>query len=187
MRPIVRWLDALVRHAVGVYEFTRAPACILRLQRSVLHHPLLLPDGRLPSGTPVLEFHLWNERVPPLPAHGADLAWARGVSHRLRLSFQWIAALLPAGGGASGIQAVGCATVLGPASGVTADVLARLGFQPCPVRHPLGRFGEGLENAYAWALMWTYNPASLRGKRLGRLRRTEYWMSTPAFLERFAA
>jgi hypothetical protein len=25
------------------------------------------------------------------------------------------------------------------------------------------------------------------GKQLGRLRRTEYWMSAPAFLDRFAA
>jgi len=187
MRQIVHSVDAFVRHAVGVFEFTQDQDCILRLQHAALRRDLVLPEGRFERGTPVLEFHLWNERVPPIPPGGTDFAWARSTSRRLIGSFQMVCTYLATGIADSGPQAVGGITVLGPASGISSDVLAHLGFHPRPCRNPLGRFGEWWENAYTWSLMWAYNPASLRGKRLGRLRRTEYWMSTSAFLDRFAS
>ena len=187
MRRVIQSFDALVRYAAGVFEFTQDPVCLLRLQCTALHHNLVLPDARLPARTPVLEFHLWNERVPSLPPGGADLAWARVISRRLIQSFGMVRAYLATELAQAGLRAVGGITVLGSASGSSSDLLAHLGFNPRPYANPLGRFGEGWENAYTWALMWAYNPASLRGKRLSQLHRTEYWMSTPVFLERFAA
>jgi len=187
VRRIIRSFDALVRHAAGVFEFTQDPVCLLRLQCSVLHRDLVLPDAQLPARTAVLEFHLWNERVPALPPGGADLAWARIISSRLIRSFEMVRAYLATELAQAGLRAVGGITVLGSASGSSSDLLAHLGFNPRPYSNPLGRFGENLENAYTWSLMWAYNPASLRRKYLSQLHRTEYWMSTPAFLERFAA
>jgi hypothetical protein len=187
MRRILRSFDAFVRHAAGVFEFTQDPDCILRLQHSTLRHDLVLPDAHFERGTPVLEFHLWNERVPPIPPGGPDFAWARGISRRLIRSFQMVRTHLPTEPARTSPRAVGGVTILGAASGTTSDVLAHLGFHPLPYPNPLGRFGEWWENAYTWSLMWAYNPASLRGKQLGRLRRAEYWMSTSAFLDRFTA
>jgi len=187
MRRIIRAFDAFLARALGVFEFTQEPDCLLRLQRSALRHSLELPDSRFPENTPVLAFHLWNERVPPLPSGGPAFSWALRVTHQLALSFRMIASHLAAEPEADRPRAVGGVTVLGSASGSTADVLAHLGFHAVAYRNPLGRFGEWWENAYTWALMWAYNPASLHGKRLGQLRRTEYWMSTPAFLKRFAS
>ena len=187
MRRLIRSIDALIRHGVGVIEFTQHPDCLLRLQHLSLAHELVLPDVRLPTGAPALAFHLWNERVPAFPPGGADLAWALAISRRLIRSFQFVRAYLASLPDGTRPVAVGGTTVLGFASGESSDVLARLGFHPIAYRGPWGRFGERWENAYTWALMWAYNPASLRGKRLGRLRRTEYWMSASAFLERFAA
>jgi hypothetical protein len=185
MRGLIRCFDARVRRAVGVFEFTQDPACILRLQQTNLHRGLILPDVSIAKGTPVLKFHLWNERVPPLPPSGADLAWARHVSRSLIRSFRMLHMYLTTELAEAGLQAIGGTTVFGTASGASADVLAHMEFHPRPCPNPLGRFGESLENAYTWSLMWAYNPASLRGKRLRRLRRTEYWMSVSAFLERF--
>ena len=187
MRRLIRCFDAQVRRAAGVFEFTQDPECILRLRRTALHGGLTLPNASLPKGTPVLEFHLWNERVPPLPPGGADLAWARQISRSLIRSFRMVRTYLMTELASADVRAIGGTTVLGPASGASADVLAHLGFHPRPSHNPLGRFGEGWENAYTWSLMWAYNPDSLRGKRLLRLRRTEYWMSVSAFLERFPA
>ena len=187
MRRLIRGFDAQVRRAVGVFEFTQDPECILRLRRTALQRRLILPDASFPKGTPVLEFHLWNERVPPLPPGGADLAWARHVSRSLVRSFRMVRTYLMTKLAGADVRAIGGTTVLGPASGASADVLAHLGFLPRPSHNLLGRFGEGWENAYTWSLMWAYNPASLRGKRLLQLHRTEYWMSVSTFLERFPA
>jgi len=52
-----------------------------------------------------------------------------------------------------------------------------------PYRSPLGRFGEFWENLYARWLMWAFNAASLRHRRLLRLRRDEVWASADAFLK----
>jgi len=185
MQRVILSFDALVRRTVGVFEFTQDPACILRLQHKTLGRALTLPGIEAPRGAPVLMLHLWNERIPSLPSEGPTLAWARWISHSLVDSLRLVRAYVIGQLPPPGPRAVGAITVLGLASG-TADVLAHLGFQAQPCSNPLGRFGEWWENAYTWCLMWAYNPASLRGKRLGHLRRTEYWMSAPDFLDRFA-
>jgi hypothetical protein len=187
MRRLVRCFDALIRRGIGVIEFTQHPDCLLRVQFLSLGHELVLPDVHLPPGAPALAFHLWNERVPALPPGGADLAWARVISRRLIRSFHFVHSYLASQTSGPRPEAIGGTTVLGFASGESSDVLAHLGFHPIAYRGPWGRFGERWENAYTWALMWAYNPASLRGKRLGRMRRTEYWMSASAFFDRFPA
>jgi len=184
MRRVVQRFDAFLANALGVFEFTQDPKCILRLQRAILRHALILQDAELAPGAPVLMLHLWNDRVPPLPAEGPDLAWARQISRSLTDSLYLANTYLAQGSPQTDPRAIGAITVLGLASG-TADILAHLGFLPYPYKCPLGRFGEWWENAYTWSLMWAYNPASMRGRRLSQLRRTEYWMSTSDFLDRF--
>jgi hypothetical protein len=186
MRQVIHGFDAFLARAVGVFEFTQDSTCILRLQQTTLRHGLVLQGTEVLSGAPVLMLHLWNKRVPPLPAQGADLAWARHIAHSLVCSLYLVHDYMVSEPARARVCAVGAVTVLGLASG-TADLLAYLGFLPYPYRCPLGRFGEWWENAYTWGLMWAYNPASLRGKKLGQLRRTEYWMSAAGFLDRFAA
>jgi hypothetical protein len=85
------------------------------------------------------------------------------------------------------VRAVGGVTALiaPDGGGGSVRLMQRLGFEVLPYRNPLGRFGEFWENLYTWWLMWAYNAASLRHRRLLRLRRTEFWMSARAFLERY--
>jgi hypothetical protein len=44
-------------------------------------------------------------------------------------------------------------------------------------RSPWERFAAFWENGYAWALIWTYNPGSLRRKDFFRLERIQIWIS----------
>jgi len=89
--------------------------------------------------------------------------------------------------GLAAVQAVSGATVLiQSTNGLERNrLMQRLGFTVFPARNPLGRFGQFWENAYTWAVMWTFSPASLRDRRLRDMRRDEFWMTRNKFLERF--
>ena len=76
MRILVRALDTVLRWVYGVFEFCDDEACLLRLRVTRAPHAIPLPDGEVPAGAPVLEPHLWNEHMPPIPQEGADVAWA---------------------------------------------------------------------------------------------------------------
>ena len=83
------------------------------------------------------------------------------------------------------VRAVGAVTVLIGPDDERGGLLGRMGMQAMPYRNPLGRFGEFWENFYSWALLWTYNPASLHHRRLLTMRRREFWISAEAFVARY--
>lgn len=189
MRAAIRGLDRLLRRAYGVFEFCDEPECILRLRLTRMPRPMSLPGGVIGKGEPVLELHLWNERLPLPPVEGPDLAWA------IRIGRMWIRSLHCAGRYMrrapylGGVRAVGGVTALlfagDHAGGVR--LMERLGFTVVPHRNPLGRFGEFWQNLYSWWLMWAFNPASIRGRSFTRLRQAEIWMTAEDFLGRYGA
>lgn len=187
MRAVVRRFDRLLRWALGVFEFSDQDHCLLRLQWAQAAHRLQFSDGTVVQpGEPMLFLHLWNEHLPPTGPAWPDLTWAVKVQRMLMRSMQWAARWLADRGDLERVRAVGSVTVLillddGPGQ----RLAERLGFEVFPYRNPLGRFGEFWENLYTWALMWAYNPASLRGRSLFRLRRAEMWMPVEAFTRRY--
>jgi hypothetical protein len=73
-------------------------------------------------------------------------------------------------------------------SPVLGSLAARLGFEAVNLTAEAGRWGRFAhfwENIFSWALMWTFNPGSLRGKRFLRLQRYRLWMSRRTLLERY--
>ncbi|MGQ9467022.1 MAG: YkoP family protein [Anaerolineae bacterium] len=187
MRALVRAFDRFLCQATGVFEFCDDPECLVRLQGARAPHDLSLSDGtQVRAGAPVLMLHLWNEHLPHPAANGPDLQWAarvhRMLTHSLREVAQWMVEQ-PEG---EQIEAVGGITVLAlSTAGRPTPLIRHLGFDIFPYRRVLGRFGEFWENFYTWAIMWTFNPLSLRGRSLFRLRRAEIWMSREAFLRRY--
>jgi hypothetical protein len=183
MRQIIRAFDRGLRRTLGVREFDADPECLLRIRRTRARRPLPLPGAVVPAGAPVLELHLWNERIPPISPQGADVAWAASIERRFLRSLRLLARHVQEEPGLREARALGGATVLAarPAQGL----IPRLGFHILPYRHPLGRFAEFWENAYTWALMWTFNQSSLRKRPLLRLRRSEIWMTAEDFLGRY--
>jgi hypothetical protein len=134
----------------------------------------------------VLELHLWNEHVPPLPPAGADLAWAKQGGRLLLRSCRALAQQLERDPRLAQVQAVGgCTSLFVSGRGAGGEkVLRRVGFQASPQPHPLGRTGEHLENLHGWLLMWAFNGASVRHRRLLGMRRTRFWATRDHFLGR---
>lgn len=187
MRALVRAFDRFLCRATGVFEFCDDPECLVRLQWARAPHDLVLSEGtRVRAGAPVLMLHLWNEHLPHPGADGPDLRWAAGVRRMLTRSFRQVARWLAEQPDGHRVEAIGGITVLAvSADGRPTPLIRHLGFDVFPYRRALGRFGEFWENFYTWAIMWTFNPVSLRGRSLLRLRRAEIWMSREAFLHRY--
>jgi hypothetical protein len=187
MRRIVRSFDALMRKRKGVFEFSQEEDCWLRLSFDRARHDLPLPGGVVPRGSPVLELHLWNEHSPQFPATGPDLGYSRRAYRQFVKSLRDVANEMKRERRLAEVEAVGGVTVvidLNDPLG-TGGMFGRLGFTIYPYRSPLGRFGEFWENLYTWALMWTYNPGSLRHRSFFETRRSEFWMGADEFMERF--
>lgn len=187
MRAVIRGFDRFLRWACGVFEFCDEPECILRLRLTQTPHELHLPDQVVGKGKPMLELHLWNEHLPLPPAEGPDLAWAARIGRMWMYSLYRVADTLRDDPRLSGARAIGGVTVLlllgDHAGGVR--LMERSGFTVMPHRNPLGRFGEFWQNLYAWGLMWAFNPASVQGRPLIRLRQAEIWMAADEFLQRY--
>lgn len=186
-RPAVRAFDAFLRRCFRIVELSSDPACLLRVRLTRATHPVTLPDGVVAVGAELLEIHLWNERVPPIPRGGPDLAWAHRAQRMFFASLREAARCLREDPRLAGIQAVTGVTALvfSPDGLERNRLMQRMGFTVLPAPSPLGRFGRFWENAYTWAIMWTYSPSSLRSRRLRDMRRDEFWMTRAGFLERF--
>lgn len=187
MHTLIRRFDAFVIRVSQVFEFCHDPDCLLRLQLAQASHAIPLPDGSIPAGAPVLTLHFWNEHMPAIPDSGPDLAWGKRTVRLFLRSLDAVASYLQNQPGLDSVQAIGGVTILlipgDPGGGET--LAKRFGFTVLPYHNPLGRFGEFWENLYTWALIWTYNPVSLKYHRLSQIRRSEIWMSRVEFLRRY--
>ena len=187
MRRLIRAFDGFLRRTEGVFEFSQAADCLLRLRVTHSKHALTLPGVALPAGATVLELHLWNEHMPPMPAEGPDMAWAARTTRMFVDSLYAVGQYMKQEPRLLSVQAVGGVTVLVVPDGnpAAANVLRRLGFHILPYRNRLGRFGEFWENFYTWWIMWTFNAVSLRRRGLMGMRRTEMWTPAVEFIARF--
>lgn len=187
MKWVIRSFDRFLRWVLGVFEFCNGPECLLRVRRTILSHPIALDGKTFPPGAVVIELHLWNEHLPPLPAEGPTLSWAVQTQRRLKNSFRALARQMPHDPRLADAQLVAGITVL-PLVGAHAGsvkLFEQLGFTILPYRNPLGRFGEFWENLYTWGIMWAFNAPTLAGRRLLGLRRSEVWMTTAELLRRY--
>ena len=186
MRGLIRRFDLLVRRLEGVYEFNASSHGLLRLRRTRARERVALGEGRVEPGEEVLELHLWNEHMPPLPREGPSLAWASRTERMFVASLRDLAREMRAAPSYRNVRALRAVTILlTPGPGSAGPLATRLGFVVRPYRNRLGRFGEFWENLYTWFIMWTFNAASLRGRRLLGLRRMEMWMTAEDFVQRF--
>jgi hypothetical protein len=187
MRAVVRLIDTLLSKKAGLFEFSQAPDVILRIQLRTAPHPVDVSGITITKGDPVLAIHIWNERIPRIPAAGADLEWALKIHRRIIYSFQGVARWMQQDPCAADIRAIFGISVLFSFSDHTGgmQMVRHLGFTVVPFHRPVGRFGEFWENLFSWWLMWTYNDVSLRSRKFWRLRRTEIWMTRDEFIHRF--
>jgi hypothetical protein len=187
VRALIRRFDAFLAQQYGLFNFTDDPDCLLRLQNAVAPHRLYLPGQVVEPGEPVLLIHLWSEHIPHASPAGPDLAWAKTIQRAFVKSLRAVGNYVQEEPRLADIQAVGGVTILMFAGNRRngARFMERLGFTVMPYKNLLGRFGEFWENFYTWMLIWTYNPASLRSRKLFQMRRSEIWISAEKFLARY--
>jgi len=188
VRRFVCTLDSLLRRAYRIQEFSRSEDCILRLALGRSKEDVILPDGtRITKGEPIGELHLWNEHIPPMPAKGPDFGWGLMFYRRLIRSLRELAVYVEHEPKFKAVRAFRGEIAFDPQAHRRPALFARLGFDFMRPAHPspLRRFGDFWENLYAWSLIWTFNPGSLRSKRFWRLERCQLWISRQALLERY--
>jgi hypothetical protein len=187
VRAVIRRFDLCLSRALKIFRFTDAEDCLLRLQITTARNQVHLPRHCVQAGETVLAIHLWNEHVPPLARGGSDLAWAARTGRLFLQSLHAAGKYVCGHPELAGLPAVcGATAVFSPfqRSGGS-ELMRRLGFTVLPYRGPLGRFGEFWENFYSWWIIWAYNPAGLRRRRFGDLRRAEIWMPMDEFISRY--
>ncbi|WP_322798238.1 YkoP family protein [Thermoflexus sp.] len=190
MQPIIQafvhQLDPVLRRVHRVWEFTEDPQCVLRVALSFSNQDLQLSDGtQIRRGDRIVELHLWNERIPRMPPEGPDLAWSLQFYRRLLASLRLVARWMehhPEAGQARALR--GETSMVDPARGL----IQALGFDLILLEQGARgwrRLRYQMDDFYVWLLMRTYNPASLRNRRLHQLERVQFWISREAFLRRY--
>jgi hypothetical protein len=187
-RGFVRAIDWCLRRFYRVKPFTDDPGCILRLSPGRSQRDLCLSDGkRVRVGDPVLDIHLWNERLPSLSQVSWMVDWTRFLLHGFRISLALLAEYL------SYHSATGREVVLRGEMGAASDfqtaknIFERLGFDVVLKENPGSRIWRRAfwDALYSYALMWTFCAPSVRGKRLTKLLRVQVWMSEETLRQRY--
>jgi hypothetical protein len=182
-RIFVKVLDRILRHLLGIQEFSRDPGCILRYSRTRSKTAVTLPRGEfVRPGDPILELHFWNDRLSKDRNQKSSPLSLRSA---LRRSLALLAEQLQSDENLAGIRAVHA-------------ILAQIPSHSCRIHHPFGcslsteprsdvwRLHDCLENLLIHWLRWTFNPRHVKRKSL-RLNRIELWISASELRARFCS
>jgi hypothetical protein len=180
-RISIKALDRILRHILGIQEFSREPGCVLRYSRTRSRTAVALPRGELVRpGDPILELHFWNDR---LSRDRKERSSPMSLRSELRRSLALLAEQLQSNENFVDIRAVHA-------------TLARIPSRSCRIRHPFGcslsteprsarwRLHDCLENLLIHWLRWAFNPRHVKQKSL-RLNRIELWISVSELRARF--
>jgi len=169
-------LDTWLRRRQAVFEYTRNPTCVFRLD---IHHStrsLVLRDGtRVDPGRRIARLHYWNEQIPAMPSDGPTFAWARQMQRAIAISLRELASYLASRPDLDDIAVI-CGDVPSGTkeqSAQLARIMAYYGFEArieperLPLRERLHRFGE---NILISLIVLAHNAGALRPDTLKRVR-----------------
>jgi hypothetical protein len=169
-------LDARLRRHQAVFEYTRNPTCVFRLDVGFAARSLTLRDGtRIHAGQRVARLHFWNEQVPPVPKDGPTIGWARQMQRAMTTSLRELARYLASRSDLGDIAVVSAEAPSGTKTqrDQLARIMARFGFEAVaepealPIGARLHRFGE---NILISLIVFAHNAKALRADTLRRVR-----------------
>jgi hypothetical protein len=184
----IRAIDWVLRKFYRVTPFSDEPECILRIARDPSRWRASLSDGvEVRPGDPIIQLHLWNERILEFLQSYETLGWTRSLLRRFIKSLRILNEYLNQQAWGNEIVAMRAEFGFLVSLELAGPILSSLGFDVKPVERPKGRFWRRAfwDNFYSYLLMWTFNPKSLRGKELTNLLRTELWISRDRLRERY--
>ena len=168
--------DNRMRQHLGVIEYSAHPACLFRLEIAQARRRLSLADGtKLRTGQRIIRLHFWNEHIPPVPAGGTTIRWARQMQRSISLSLNELARYLSSRPDLCDISVV-CGDVPSATReqcGQIEYIMAYYGFETImeteqlPFAERLHRLGE---NILISLTIFAQNPAALRLDTLQRVR-----------------
>lgn len=180
-RAAIKLLDRILRHILGIREFSREPGCVLRYSENRAKTAVTLPNGEaVQPGDPIIELHFWNDR---LGKDRRERSSPRSLRSDLRRSLALLAEQLKSKESFAEIRAVHA-------------TLARIPSRSCSIHHPFGcsfcteprsdkrRIHDSFENLLIHWLRWTFNPRQVKPKSL-QLNRIELWISVSELRARF--
>jgi hypothetical protein len=192
VRSRVVRLDERLSCRLGVRSFSADPQCLFRAALARAPHALHLPSGILPAqDSQIIELHLWNEHIPPLPASGPNLVWGRELYARLDRSMSLLADAVRNDPHYRGVVACRARTNFAgpgcPTESIT-RLIERCGFHDVDEGSPtIGmRIHDACENLLIAALVWAHNPHALCRRKFRRVRRP-VWISREYLLTRYPA
>ena len=191
LRRAISGLDGYLTYCCGVKPFASDERCLLRYATIPSPGDFRLTDGTgLKRGDLVIDLHLWNEHIPPVPKRGPDLAWARLVAQSMKHSLTLLSDAVEANPDLRGARAIRARTNFvgwGGQSESMSRLIGRFGFEDVDegTASMPERVHDAFENILIGALTWTHNPEALRRDKLIRQRRP-VWMSVDVLRRRQA-
>jgi hypothetical protein len=182
-------LDSHLRRRHAVFEYTRNPHCIFRMQARCLDQPFILSDGtQYRPGQRWLDLHLWNEQIPCLQS--SSLGWALQMSECLHSSIRELACYLRQHGEFKDVAVIRANMSFGTAhqSAQLVRIASRYGFEPIPdpgphsARQRIHQFGE---NILISLMVLSRNGIALRRDSLWR-DRTQAFLSRNVLEQRYS-
>jgi hypothetical protein len=186
---LIRRLDAWIRRHEGIIEFSASPSCILRVVVTPAETDLKLSDGAvIARGDPIIDLHFWSERLPQTDS-APGLAWGGRFGRQLVRSFVDLAAAIDDDPRLR--DAVAIRARLAFAGDRNRDAMHRFahwfdfegGEETGPPPLPR-RLHDAAEDVWLVLLTWTFNPGSLRSRRMVR-RREDLWISKAKLIDRY--
>ncbi len=183
-------LDIRLRRRQSVIEYTRHPGCVFRLQIDLSRQKVALSDGtHARPGQRIGRLHFWNEHIPPMPARGATIAWARQLQQCIATSLRELTLYLSSRPDLRDVALI-CADVPSATREQRAQIariMAYYGFETIaeqerlPLHEGLHRFAE---NILISLTVFAQNACALRLDSLRRVR-VRIVISRRALQERF--
>lgn len=193
LNTLVSMIDGALRARQEIFEYCNDPHCVFRLQLAAATRDIALSDGTcLAAGTPLLNLHLWNEHVPPFPARGPTLGWARGMCRNFETSLEELATFVVRNAALEDIAAVGGKMMFGSTeqTQLVAHFAERYGFVRAIESAPDRPIADWLhlvgENILISMIVIAQNPAAFRTDFFHR-DRVRVYLRRAELLRRFGA
>jgi hypothetical protein len=192
LNALVSAIDRRLRAKQHIFEYSDGPRCMFRAGLAVAPTDIALSDGTyLPAGSRLINLHLWNEHVPPFPAQGPTLGWARKICHDFEISLEELATFVARHRALDDVAAFGGKMMFGSTeqTQLVAHFSARYGFVaaiPEPVQTIPQRLHLVGENILISLIVLARNPAALRTDVLRR-DRVSIYIRREELMRRFGA
>jgi YkoP domain len=193
LNALVSIIDKALRTRHDIFEYSDCPRCLFRIQVAATPHDVALADGTcLSAGSRLINLHLWNEHLPPFPAQGPTLGWARRICRDFERSLEELATFVANSPALEDVAAIGGKMMFGSTeqTQLVAHFAERYGFVhaigPTYSRSIAERLHFLGENILISMIVISYNPSAFRADYLRR-NRVPLYIRRDELLKRFGA